>query len=77
VSTAWAGKRRQRTALGGQLRSEQSNAGLSPGGKGFHEKKSQGCGRGGERGKTQKDHKSSDLEGLAQIINVHMSIITL
>jgi hypothetical protein len=77
VSTAWAGKRRQRTALGGRLRSEQSKAGLSRGGKGFHEKKSQGCSRGGGRGKTQKDHKPSDLEGFAQIINVHMSIITL
>jgi hypothetical protein len=28
-------------------------------------------------GKHKKDHKPSDLEGLAQIINVHMSIITL
>jgi hypothetical protein len=44
-STACPGKRQWRTALGGQLRLEQSRAGLGPGGKGFRAK-SQGCGRG-------------------------------
>jgi hypothetical protein len=55
VSTAWAGKRRQRTALGGRLRSEQSKASLSPGGKGFHEKKVRAAGGevgGGKHKKT-------------------------